>query len=67
MEVTDPVCGKTVDLGGAEPIEHRGWAYFFCSTACRAAFLAAPEHYAASRHGRAPPHGGAGKAPRPAQ
>ena len=67
MEVTDSVCVKTVELGEAEPVEHRGWAYFFCSAACRAAFLAAPDRYAASRHERAPLHGEAGKPSRPAQ
>lgn len=56
MEVIDPVCGKTVDLGAAEPVEHRGWAYFFCSVPCRTAFLDAPDRYASSRHERAPPH-----------
>ncbi|WP_431190556.1 YHS domain-containing protein [Bauldia litoralis] len=48
MDVTDPVCGKTIDLGAAESAEHHGWAYFFCSEACRAAFLAAPHRYAVS-------------------
>lgn len=34
---------------------------------CRSAFLAAPDHSAASRHQRAPPHGEAGTSPQPAQ
>ncbi len=56
MKVTDPVCGKTIELEAAEPVEHGGWAYFFCSAACRNAFLAAPDRYAPSRHERSPPH-----------
>lgn len=67
MEVTDPVCGKTVDLGAAEPVEHHGWAYFVCSAACRTAFLAAPDCYALSRHERAAPHREAAKLSRPAE
>jgi len=50
MQVTDPVCGETIDLGVAEPAEYLGWAYFFCSDACRSAFLTAPDRYTPS-HG----------------
>ncbi|WP_189425899.1 YHS domain-containing protein [Devosia pacifica] len=67
MKVADPVCGKTVDLGEAEAVDYRGWAYFFCSTACRAAFLHTPDRYAESRQGRATPHGQIRKSPRTAQ
>lgn len=67
MKITDPVCGKTVDLGAAEPVEHCGWAYFFCSAACRAAFVAAPDRYALSRHERAAPHREAAEPARPAE
>ena len=29
MEVAEPVCGETVDLGEAEAVDYRGWAYSF--------------------------------------
>ena len=44
---TDPVCGielKRADAAAA--IDVHGQVYFFCSTACRDAFLADPERYA---------------------
>jgi xanthine dehydrogenase accessory factor len=44
---TDPVCGielKRADAAAA--IDVHGRVYFFCSTACRDAFLADPERYA---------------------
>jgi P-type Cu+ transporter len=48
MEVKAPVCGKTVEFrGSVDPIEHDGWAYFFCSPGCRRRFLADPDRYAA--------------------
>jgi xanthine dehydrogenase accessory factor len=43
---TDPVCGielKRADAAAA--IDVHGRVYFFCSTACRDAFLADPERY----------------------
>lgn len=49
MTVTDPVCGMHLALEKvAAQEEHEGWAYFFCSNACRKLFLAAPERYASS-------------------
>jgi YHS domain-containing protein len=45
---TDPVCGmelKRADAAAA--IDHHGKVYFFCSSACRDAFLADPERYTA--------------------
>lgn len=43
---TDPVCGMSVDLDqAAARIEHHGRTYGFCSTGCRDAFAADPEHY----------------------
>lgn len=48
MNVTDPVCGKPISLDQAvEPVEHKGWAYFFCSIECWNAFLATPSRYLA--------------------
>ena len=47
MRVTDPVCGRQLDLADALAFEiHEGWSYFFCSEACRDQFLAAPEEFA---------------------
>jgi Cu+-exporting ATPase len=34
----DPVCGMTVDSGGARRSEHDGNVYFFCSAGCQAKF-----------------------------
>lgn len=48
--VTDAVCGLRFPLGKAVSQEdYEGWAYFFCSDACRRLFLSAPERYASSR------------------
>jgi len=67
MQVTDPVRGKTVDLGAAEWVEHHGWAYFFSSAACRTAFLVVQDRYALFRPESAPPHRDAVKPRQPAQ
>lgn len=58
MNVSDPVCGKTIDLAGAVPAEHLGWAYFFCSDACRERFLAVPDRYVPLQGGPPPPPDG---------
>tara|TARA_R110002110_G_scaffold156564_4_gene351678 strand:- start:2646 stop:2861 length:216 start_codon:yes stop_codon:yes gene_type:complete len=50
VTVTDPVCGMRMALEkAAAQQEHAGWAYFFCSNACREVFLAVPERYSSSR------------------
>lgn len=47
MNVTDPVCGKEMNLGDAIASEdHEGWAYFFCSADCHEAFKRSPGHFA---------------------
>jgi xanthine dehydrogenase accessory factor len=39
---TDPVCGMTVAVAGAEhTLEHAGTTYYFCSAHCRRKFEAA--------------------------
>jgi xanthine dehydrogenase accessory factor len=39
---TDPICGMTVAVGGAEhTLEHDGTTYYFCSAHCRRKFEAA--------------------------
>ncbi len=42
----DPVCGMTVDTAGAKSAVHAGDVYYFCSSACRDKFEAAPGTYA---------------------
>jgi Cu+-exporting ATPase len=45
--VTDPVCGMRIDDGeAAGTAEFEGRTYYFCSEACRDAFLADPAAYA---------------------
>lgn len=42
ITATDPVCGMTVDPGGARRSEHAGQSYFFCSAGCQTKFEADP-------------------------
>jgi Cu+-exporting ATPase len=45
--VTDPVCGMKIDdAEAAGTAEHEGRTFFFCSEACRDAFVADPASYA---------------------
>jgi YHS domain-containing protein len=41
-----PVCGMTVDRGGALSAERHGRRYFFCGPGCRSKFEAEPDRYA---------------------
>ena len=42
----DPVCGMMVDTrAAAAEFSYDGTEYYFCSTACRDAFVADPETY----------------------
>jgi len=44
----DPVCGMSVDKGATKlTAEYRAETYYFCSSGCRAAFLANPAAYVA--------------------
>ncbi len=44
----DPVCGMSVDPAKSPyHAEHGGQAYHFCSTGCRAKFIAEPTKYVA--------------------
>jgi Cu+-exporting ATPase len=44
--VTDPVCGMRIDPDDAvATVEHEGRTYYFCSEACRDAFVADPASY----------------------
>ncbi len=50
MQVRDPVCGKSIHVAEVVTAEDDGgWTYFFCSTACRDRFNAAPARYAGER------------------
>ena len=49
-EVTDPVCGMSVDPATAKyRAEHAGRSYFFCGERCRETFRAAPARYLSGR------------------
>ena len=46
--VIDPVCGMRIDTEDAvATVEYEGKTYYFCSRACREAFLADPTSYTA--------------------
>jgi YHS domain-containing protein len=46
--VIDPVCGMRIDTEDAvATVEYEGKIYYFCSRACREAFLADPTSYTA--------------------
>lgn len=50
MKVENPVCKMTIPLEAAVAQEDfGGWAYFFCSDACHARFLKAPDRYVAAQ------------------
>ena len=62
--LTDPVCGMSVRLDGAEAdgltLEHHGTLYAFCRAGCLAAFQADPHRYAEKAPiASAPPEAGA--------
>jgi len=45
-EAIDPVCGMTVEIGGAEHVaEHEGRRYYFCCAGCRHRFEKSPDEY----------------------
>jgi Cu+-exporting ATPase len=45
---TDPVCGMRIDPeDAAATAEYEGTTYYFCSEACRDAFVADPASYLA--------------------
>lgn len=47
MQVTDPVCGMTIDSETAAATEvWQGQTYYFCSQSCQEKFRKAPERYA---------------------
>jgi YHS domain-containing protein len=47
MQVTDPVCGMTIESEKSATREvWQGQTYYFCSTTCQEKFRAAPDRYA---------------------
>lgn len=49
-QVTDPVCGMTIDSDtAAGSSQWQGETYYFCSTACQRKFDANPAHYIGGR------------------
>jgi YHS domain-containing protein len=47
MQVTDPVCGMTIESEKSATREvWQGRTYYFCSTSCQEKFRAAPDRYA---------------------
>jgi Cu+-exporting ATPase len=47
MQVTDPVCGMTIESGEAVAKEAwQGQTYYFCAESCHETFKASPERYA---------------------
>jgi len=47
MQVTDPVCGMSIDSGKAAATEtFEGRTYHFCSASCHDQFRKSPERYA---------------------
>ena len=53
MNVTDPVCGMSIESGNAAAAEHyQEKTFHFCSTHCRDAFKADPARYAAKEAGK---------------
>jgi YHS domain-containing protein len=48
-QVKDPVCGMTIDSDkAAAQSEYQGRTVYFCATACKRQFDAAPERFAAN-------------------
>jgi YHS domain-containing protein len=46
--VAVPVCGMRIDTDdAAASVEYEGETYYFCSVACREAFVARPDSYGA--------------------
>lgn len=46
MQVTDPVCGMTLDSAKSAATESRqGQTYYFCSPSCHDKFQADPDRY----------------------
>lgn len=45
-QVTDPVCGMTIDdASAAATVEHAGTTYYFCAPGCAATFRKDPASY----------------------
>lgn len=45
LQLTDPVCGMTVEPSSEHTALHQGETYYFCSAGCREKFVADPGRY----------------------
>lgn len=59
-QVTDPVCGMSVDPAASEhTLTHEGQEFYFCSASCKNKFQATPDRYAShDQAGNAHTHAG---------
>ncbi|MDQ6618114.1 MAG: YHS domain-containing protein, partial [Pseudomonadota bacterium] len=52
----DPVCGMTVSVDSPHVLHHEGRPVYFCSSGCKAKFVANPAKYQVARpESKAPP------------
>src|ERR1700674_5871141 len=51
----DPVCGMTVTLESPHVLQHEGKPVYFCSSGCKAKFVANPAKYLVARSGSIAP------------
>lgn len=57
MQVTDPVCRRSIALETVEAhCEFKGWSFFFCSVECVQRFDQRPENYIDRQKGGPPAH-----------
>ena len=47
--LTDPVCGMTVTVDSPHVLQHEGKPVYFCSSGCKAKFVANPAKYQVAR------------------
>ena len=58
MQVTDPVCGMSIESEKAAAKEVRqGQTYYFCSASCHDKYKAAPDRYAKNSGAAGQPSG----------
>ena len=47
--LTDPMCGMTVSVDSPHVLQHEGKPVYFCSSGCKAKFVANPAKYQVAR------------------
>ena len=58
-QVTDPVCGMTVDTATAkQQSDYQGQTYYFCAPGCKKAFDKEPEKYLGQDNSATDSHAG---------